>query len=97
MAHIVYSENALANLQRAFVWLVENSPSAAMDAAAAITQAIDILEQHPLIGRRVEGEIRELIISYGKQGYVALYRFIPGQDIVRILVIRHQLELDYPI
>ncbi|MDZ7841325.1 MAG: hypothetical protein U5R46_10985 [Gammaproteobacteria bacterium] len=34
---------------------------------------------HPLIGRRVQGEIRELVISYGKTGYVVLYRFLPGQ------------------
>ena len=42
------------------------------------------------------GELRELVISYGKTGYVALYRFLPAQDLIRILAIRHQRELDYP-
>jgi plasmid stabilization system protein ParE len=50
-----------------------------------------------LIGRTVAGELRELVISYGKTGYIALYRFLPVQDQVRIVAIRHQRELDYPI
>lgn len=55
-----------------------------------------MLARHPLIGRRTEGELRELVISFGKTGYVALYRFLPAQDQVRILAVRHQRELDYP-
>ena len=48
-----------------------------------------------MIGRRVAGELRELVISFGKTGYVALYRFLPAPEQVRILAIRHQRELDY--
>ena len=91
MAQVVYTRNALANLERAFAFLVEHDP-----AAAAIGEAVKILSGHPLIGRRVEGEIRELVISYGKTGYIALYRFLPEQSLIRILAIRHQRELDYP-
>jgi plasmid stabilization system protein ParE len=36
------------------------------------------------------------VISYGKSGYFALYRFLPAQNQIRILAIRHQRELDYP-
>lgn len=95
MAQVVYSQNALANLERAFAFLAEHDPVAAPDSAAAICNAIRVLSEHPLIGRRIEGEIRELIISYGKTGYIALYRFLPGLDVVRILAIRHQRELDF--
>jgi plasmid stabilization system protein ParE len=49
-----------------------------------------------LIGRSVARPLRELVISFGKTGYVALYRFLPARDEVRILGIRHQRELDYP-
>jgi plasmid stabilization system protein ParE len=66
-----------------------------VDAAVAIRNAVDILLDHPLIGRRVEGEIRELVISYGKTGYIALYRFLPEQNLIRLLAIRHQRELDF--
>ena len=96
MARIVYSENALTNLERLFSFLLEHDPSAAVTAADILTGAIDTLRAHPFIGRCAEGDIRELIVSYGKSGYVALYRFIPARDEVRILAIRHQLELDYP-
>lgn len=95
MAQVIYTENALANLERAFAFLAEHDPSAATDAAVAIGDAVDVLADHPLIGRRIEGEIRELIISYGKTGYVALYRFLPEKEVIRILAIRHQRELDF--
>lgn len=96
MAQIVYSANALANLERAFRFLAEHDVPAAADAAAAIREAVEMLANHPLIGRPVEGDIRELVISFGRTGYVALYRFLPAREQVRILAIRHQRELDYP-
>lgn len=96
MAQVVYTRNALADLERAFAFLAEHDPAAAVDAAVAIREAVEILSGHPLIGRRVEGEIRELVISYGKTGYIALYRFLPEQSLIRILAIGRQRELDYP-
>ena len=96
MAQVVYSQNALANLERAFDFIAEHDPSAAVAAAVAIRRAVETLDDHPLIGRRREGEIRELVISYGKTGYIALYRFLPERNLIRLLAIRHQHELDYP-
>lgn len=96
MARVVYSSNALANLERAFISLASDSSDAAMDAAKAIRSAITLLAHHPLIGRIVDDELRELVISFGRTGYVALYRFVPARDQVWILAIRHQRELDYP-
>lgn len=96
MAAVVYSALALDHLDRAFEFLVRSDPTTALNAASAIQSAVSTLEAHPLIGRRVEGEIRELVISFGKSGYVALYRFVPYLDVVRVLSIRHQRELSYP-
>jgi plasmid stabilization system protein ParE len=96
LAQVIYSANALANLERAFEFLVGHEATAAADAAASIQEAVNMLADHPLIGRPVEGDIRELVISFGRTGYVALYRFLPGWSQVRILAIRHQRELDYP-
>ena len=97
MAQVVYAENALANLQRAFEFLAEHDPGIAADAAAAIREAVETLSNHPLLGHHVTGELRELVISYGKTGYVALYRFVPARNQVRVLAFRHQRELDYPV
>ena len=86
VATVVYSARSLAHIQRA---------AAANNAVTAIASAIDNLAAHPLIGRRVERELRELIISYGQSGYVAIYRFVIARDEVRILAVRHQRELGY--
>lgn len=96
MAALVYSSRALDHLERAFEFLAQTDPGAALNPATAIQSAVSTLAAHPLIGRRIEGEIRELVISFGKSGYVAMYRFIPHLDVVRVLAIRHQRELDYP-
>jgi plasmid stabilization system protein ParE len=86
----------LDHLERAFEFLAQHDPTVALNAAAAIQSAVATLAAHPLIGRRIEADIRELVISFGKSGYVALYRFLPHLDVVRVLAIRHQRELDYP-
>ncbi len=95
MAQVVYSARSLDHLERAFRFLREKNPDAALDAVAAIQSAVDNLRAHPLIGRRIEGELRELVISYGQTGYLALYRFVVSQDEVRVLAIRHQRELGF--
>jgi plasmid stabilization system protein ParE len=95
VAKVVYSARALDHIERAFQFLCDRNPDAALNAATAIQSAVDNLVAHPLVGRRVEGELRELIISYGQSGYVALYRFVVPRDEVRILAIRHQRELGF--
>ena len=66
-----------------------------MQALQSIRDAIGILEAHPLIGRRVDNRIRELVISRGSTGYLALYRFDPAFDVVFVLRVRHQREAGY--
>lgn len=96
MAQVIYSTRSLENIERAFEFLALRSPESASNAVAAIRAAVQILAEHPLIGRAAEAGLRELVISYGHTGYVALYWFIPGRDEVVVLAIRHQRELDYP-
>jgi plasmid stabilization system protein ParE len=95
VAKVVYAARSLDHVERAFQFLRDKNPDAALNAVVAIQSAVDNLAAHPLVGRRVEGELRELIISYGQSGYVALYRFVVSRDEVRILAIRHQRELGF--
>jgi plasmid stabilization system protein ParE len=95
VAAVVYSKRALDHSERAFALLHDKNPGAAKNAVTAIQSAVDNLAPHPLLGRRLEGELRELIISYGHSGYVALYRFVVSTDAVRILAIRHQREVGF--
>ncbi len=60
-----------------------------------ISEAIDVLERHPEIGRLAEHGLRELVISRGKTGYIALYDYYPNDDLVVILAIRAQREAGY--
>jgi plasmid stabilization system protein ParE len=69
-------------VEQAFEFLRKENPEAAVAAAQAIRSAIDSLGTHPLLGRRIHGDIRELVISYGATGYIALYRFLlPGAQL----------------
>jgi plasmid stabilization system protein ParE len=95
VATVVYSARSLAHIQRAFEFLHGKNAAAANNAFSAIASAIDNLAAHPLIGRRVDRDLRELIISYGHSGYVAIYRFVIARDEVRILAIRRQREMGY--
>jgi len=96
VATVVYGAKAIENLEQLFNFLAQHDPQAAVAAAASIRTAIDVLGEHPLIGRRLSGSIRELVISFGRTGYLALYRFVPALDEVRVLAIRHQREIGYP-
>lgn len=95
MARIVYCARALDHLEGAFESLRAQNPEAAGHAAHAIASAVDNLASHPLTGRRIDDEVRELVISYGETGYLALYRFAVPQDEVRVLAIRHQREVGH--
>jgi plasmid stabilization system protein ParE len=95
VAQVIYAAEALADLERLVEFLLEQAPGSAAEVLARVTEAIAILADHPLIGRRVDGELRELVIMRGASGYIALYRFDPVRDIARILRIRHQREVGY--
>lgn len=95
MAQVVYSARSLEHIERAFQFLRDKNPAAALNAVDAIQSAVQHLAAHPLVGRRIEGELRELIISYGQTGYMALYRFVVASDEARILAIRHQREVGF--
>jgi plasmid stabilization system protein ParE len=72
VAAVVYSRRAPDHLERSFEYLREQDPQAAMRAATAIRSAVSMLADHPLVGRPVAGELRGLVISFGKTGYLAL-------------------------
>ena len=95
MAGLIYSEQAVADLARLTDFLLESDPVAAMETIGLIEEAVAVLMRHPLIGRPVEFDLRELVISRGRTGYVALYSFEEERDAVLILAIRHQREAGY--
>jgi plasmid stabilization system protein ParE len=95
MTELVYAEQALIDLEQLADFLLQTDPQAAHDTAVLILEALEILAQHPDIGRKVHFGQRELVISRGRTGYLALYRFLPYIDRIVVLALRHQRESGY--
>lgn len=95
MARLIHSEQALADLERLSDFLLEYDANLALATLDLIEEALAILRRHPFIGRQLEDDLFELVISRGKTGYVALYSFEAAHDAVLVLVIRQQREVGY--
>jgi len=94
---LIITEGAAFSLQRCRAFLAEKSPQAASRAGQTIAARLLALEITPDMGRPFDMEpaLRELIISFGDAGYVALYRHEPTEDAVYVLAFRHQREAGY--
>lgn len=92
MARLALVEGARADLDRLAEFLLTGDPASADRTARLVFDALAILEQHPLMGRPAPRNLRELVISRGKTGYVALYEYLEAEDLVVVLALRHQRE-----
>jgi len=95
MATVEITQRALADLERLFDFIAAENPQRAREQILSVRKAFELLADHPLLGRSVEEGRRELILSRGRYGYIAKYRWLPAEDIVLILAVRHQLEAGY--
>jgi len=95
LARLAYADQALNDLERLADFLLASDAQAALETLDLIEEAVGVLKRHPLMGRPVENEMRELVISRGRTGYVALYSFEVMHDAVLVLSIRHQREAGY--
>ena len=95
MARLIYSGQTLEDLERLAGSLLEMDPVRAAVTVELIEDAILVLKRHPLIGRPVESGMRELVISRGQSGYLALYAYEASIDVASILAIRYQREAGY--
>ena len=91
----VLTEQAAVDLERLSDFLLEQLPEAAVETGELILSALDILRTHPEIGRRSDEGLRELVISRGKSGYLALYKYDAQHDVAFVMRIRHQREQGY--
>jgi plasmid stabilization system protein ParE len=64
----------------------------ALTQLSSVRSVIEVLADHPLLGRVAEDGRRELVLSRGKFGYVAKYRWLPAEDVVLILAAKHQRD-----
>jgi plasmid stabilization system protein ParE len=95
MNEVHYARRALDDIERLTDFLLSSDPAAALETADVIFEAINILARSPEIGRKVNAGNRELVISRGRTGYLALYHFLPNTQRVLVLALRHQRESGY--
>jgi plasmid stabilization system protein ParE len=95
MSSLALDRRAVEDLDRLSDFLIAYDPDAAEATLMLIRGALATLESHPLIGRPVEGDLRELVISQGKTGYIALYHHRQAADHVQVRAIRHQREAGF--
>ena len=92
-----FTPAAAKDLQRLFDFLAERDAKAAKHARTALAKGIEFLRAFPFSCRKASPEhplLRELIISFGANGYVALFEIEDSQT-VTVLAVRHQREEDF--
>ncbi|SMN01379.1 Death on curing protein, Doc toxin [uncultured Candidatus Thioglobus sp.] len=90
------TRHAREDIKRLYDFLSIKDVVLARRAFENITQAMQLLEKMPFSCRKASANdsLRELLISFGASGYVALFR-IEDKEKITILAVRHQLEEDY--
>ena len=94
---IRFTHRSRDDLKRLYLFLYRQDKDSAKHARDNIYKAIDTLRTFPFTCRKAQADspfIRELVISFGANGYVALFE-IEEDNIVTILAVRHQREDDY--
>jgi len=94
---VIITEAASEGLERCRQFLQAKAPEAAQRAGQAIAQQLLLLETAPNVGRPYPEmpELRELVITFGDSGYVALYHHERADDAVYVLSFRHQRAAGY--
>ena len=92
-----YTKAAREDLRRLYGFILEHDLQAAGRARDAIGKSVELLKDFPFTCRKAVPDnpfLRELVISFGAAGYVALFE-IEDKETVTILAVRHQREDDY--
>lgn len=92
---IRFAPEALADLERIFEFNEARDEDLALSQLERLRHAISLLDEIPHVGRLVKGRLRELVISDGKSGFVALYQYDETRHRVDVLGVRHQREAGY--
>lgn len=105
MPHVIVSDRAQAGIEHCQAFLRALAPNAAKRARQTIFAAIKRLGEFPNHGRPYypiapedaeEGEdLRELIIPFGRGGYLALYHYAKEENAVHIIAFKHGKEARY--
>ena len=97
------TREAEADLERLFDHILERElasltgdPELGTRALAAIRAGVATLQASPFTCRKAghSAFLRELVIAFGRAGYVALFEIV-DEHLVRVAAVRHQREDDW--
>ncbi|MGQ3050730.1 MAG: type II toxin-antitoxin system RelE/ParE family toxin [Roseateles sp.] len=97
------TREADADIERLFDFVLERELARdggdldlAQEAVAAIRAGVATLKSSPFTCRKASNSpfLRELVIPFGRSGYVALFEIEDAANVV-VVAVRHQLEDDY--
>ena len=83
------------DFDRIFEHFSQYSSDTTQTRISEIIDGLELLTRHPLIGRAIDGGLRELVLGTKSRGYLALYKYSAELEIVFILAIRSQREAGY--
>jgi toxin ParE1/3/4 len=90
---IQFSPDALLDIERVREFLEGKNPDAAKRAMQAILAALEQVQNFPDIGHKTEdAEIRQLVIRFGRAGYIVRYSLLSGEGDLLVLRVWHGRE-----
>ena len=90
---LIVSQSAMADLAQLHAFLDDKNPAAANRVATTLVEAVESLDIFPERGRPSGAQnVRELIVPFGRAGYVLRYAFRRQADEVVVLRIFHSRE-----
>jgi plasmid stabilization system protein ParE len=95
VARVEVTARALRDLERLLDFVARADAKRALAQLSSVRAAFEVLADHPLLGRVAEDGRRELVLSRGKYGTSQKCRWLPAEDVVLILAVRHQREAGY--
>ena len=96
---VILAPEAQEDLERLYLFALEQDAEWAERIVVAIEGSFNLLRHSPFSCRKAaDGKlgplVRELIISFGTSGFVALFEIMNGTTVL-ITALRHQRESDY--
>lgn len=90
---IVFSPEAVSDIERVREFLDINNPEAAKRALRTIFAALERVEEFPDLGRPTEdADIRQIVIPFGAAGYIVRYTILADSGDVLVLRLWHGRE-----
>ncbi len=96
MPRLIWSPEALLDVQRLYRFIAPKNLGAAKRAVKSIRESVKVLATQPGLGRLIDDldhDFREWIVDFGDSGYVVRYHL--DQRFINILAVRHQREVGF--